>query len=217
MAESWPDTLRTVAGYADVIVARTGQPLAHDELGDAATCPVINGGDVGPRAQHPTQALVDLFAIQQLVGPMTGLRLALVGDPRMRAVRSFLALLTRIPPAAFTLVADVEHLHEVSIPSALQSRVRVSSWDNLSEVDVVYIAGIPHEALPLDRRNVLLATAARVEALPANCVLLSPMPVIDEMDAYARRNVRNRMFEQSDLGLFVRMAILEHAVGDRLE
>jgi aspartate carbamoyltransferase catalytic subunit len=81
-------------------------------------------------------------------------------------------------------------------------------------VDVVYIAGIPHEGLPLDRRKILLATAARVETLPAHCVLLSPMPVIDEMDADARRDARNRMFEQSDLGLYVRMAMLEHVVRD---
>jgi len=201
-----------VAGYSDVIVARPGQPFGHDELADAAACPVINGGDVGPGSQHPSQALVDLFAIQQLVGPVAGLRLAIVGDPRMRAVRSLLALLARRPPAALALVADAEHLGEACIPSALQSIVNVCSWNDLSEVGVIYIAGIPHGSLPLDRRNALLATAARVQALTAHCVLLSPMPVIDEMDACARRDARNRMFEQSDLGLYVRMAILEHVM-----
>ena len=150
--------------------------------------------------------------MQQLAGPMAGLRLAIVGDPRMRAVRSLLALLARMPPAEIKLVADAEHLRETCIPSMLQSIVVVSSWDELSDMDVVYIAGIPHGVLPSDRRELLLATAARVEALPAHCVLLSPMPVIDEIDPYARRDARNRMFEQSDLGLYVRMAILEHVV-----
>jgi aspartate carbamoyltransferase catalytic subunit len=210
MAESWFDTVRTVAGYSDVIVMRPGQPLDAGTLASAACCPIINGGDTGPDAQHPTQALIDLYAMRELVGPPSGLRLAIVGDPRMRAVRSLLALLERQPPVSLSLVADEAHLAECRFPEELRDRLQVTSWSRLGMVDVVYVAGIPHQSLPLERRNVLLATGARVAELPQHCVLLSPMPVIDEMDSEARHSVRNQMFDQSDLGLFVRMALLEH-------
>lgn len=210
MAESWFDTVRTVAGYSDVIVMRPGRPLDTGALASAACCPIINGGDTGPDAQHPTQALIDLYAMRELAGPPSELRLAIVGDPRMRAVRSLLALLARQPPVSLSLVADEAHLAECRFPEALRDRLQVTPWSRLGAVDVVYVAGIPHQSLPLERRNVLLATGARVAELPKHCVLLSPMPVIDEMDSEARHSVRNRMFDQSDLGLFVRMALLEH-------
>jgi aspartate carbamoyltransferase catalytic subunit len=212
--ESWFDTLRAVAGYSDVIVARPAQPLGPDDLIEANSCPLINGGDVGAGSQHPSQALIDLFAIEELAGPVGSLTVAIVGDPRMRSVRSLLDLLARRPPAMLVMVGDYDHLQEVELPPELQRRARLGSWEEMTDVDIVYLAGIPHEALPLHRRNALLATAERVEALPRHCLLLSPMPVIDEMDFYVRRCDRNRMFEQSDLGLYVRMALLEHVVRD---
>src|SRR5450759_1202097 len=54
MMESWFDTLRTVAGYSDMIVARPSLPLTHDDVARIAPCPVVNGGDSGPAAQHPS-------------------------------------------------------------------------------------------------------------------------------------------------------------------
>lgn len=214
MLESWFDTLRVVSAYADVVVTRPGEPLDRGELTCAARCPVINGGDTGPSAQHPTQALLDVFAIQEIAGPLGGINIAIVGDPRMRAVRSLLELLARQLPATVSLIADPEHAREVRLPEALQAKARFTSWESLKDVDVVYVAGIPHAALPLARREVLLATAARVERLPAHCILLSPMPVIDEIACEVRLLPRSRIYEQSDLGLFVRMAILEHVLSD---
>jgi aspartate carbamoyltransferase catalytic subunit len=38
------------------------------------------------------------------------------------------------------------------------------------------------------------------------------MPVIDEIDERARRDRRVRFFDQSDLGLYVRMAVLAQAL-----
>jgi aspartate carbamoyltransferase catalytic subunit len=210
--EAWPDTLRTVAGYADVIVARPGRALGEEDVQAATPRSLINGGDVGPRAEHPSQALVDLFAIEQLAGPVGEQRIAVVGDPRMRAVASLLRLLARRRPAALGLVADEEHVEAMESQRTLPAWTQRRSWADLTDVDVVYVAGIPHGALPLDRREALLATAARVRALPPHCILLSPMPVIDEMDVETRRSTRNRMFQQSDLGLYVRMAMLEHVI-----
>ncbi len=214
MLESWFDTLRVVSSYADVVVTRPGEPLNREELTCASRCPVINGGDTGLSAQHPTQALLDVFAIQEIAGPLAGISIAIVGDPRMRAVRSLLELFTRQPPATLSLIADPEHAREVRLPETLQSKARFTSWESLEDVDVIYVAGIPHASLPLGRREALLVTAARVERLPPRCIILSPMPVIDEIASEVRLLPRIRMYEQSDLGLFVRMAILEHVVSN---
>src|SRR5258708_7075538 len=62
-AESLADTVRSISAYFDCIVLR------HSSLGEffaavaVSGAPVINGGS--GREHHPTQALIDLFAIQR--------------------------------------------------------------------------------------------------------------------------------------------------------
>jgi aspartate carbamoyltransferase catalytic subunit len=211
--ESWSDTLRTIARLSDAVVARPARSLGDADRVDMGDRPLINGGDTGPKAEHPSQALIDLFAMEQLVGPIGQISVVIVGDPRMRVVRSLMGLLARKPAAALTLLADPDHLREISLPPRLQTAMLLHSWEMLNKVDVVYIAGIPHQSLPLDRREALRATARRLDRLPPRSVLMSPMPVIDEMDASVRDSKRNLMFKQSELGLYLRMALLEHVVG----
>ena len=213
--ESWFDTLRTVAGYTDVIVARPGRALELKDALVAEPCSLINGGDVGPMSEHPSQALIDVFSLEQLVGPMGEVGLAIVGDPRMRVVRSLLAVLARRPPKRLRLVVDPEHLGETTLPEVLEGRTEVCTWEELEDVDAVYLAGMPHGSLPQKRRESLFATPERVDRLPPACILLSPGPVIDEMHEEVQGCARDRRFDQSDMGLYVRMAILEHAALDR--
>ena len=78
--ESLVDTVLTLqASAADVLVMRhshSGAPyLAAKTLERTA---VINAGD-GAHA-HPTQALLDLFTIQERLGSLEGKRVAIVGD-----------------------------------------------------------------------------------------------------------------------------------------
>lgn len=213
--ESWFDTLRTVAGYADVIVTRPGRALEPKDTLVAEPCSLINAGDVGPRAEHPSQALIDIFSLEQLIGPVGEVGLAIVGDPRMRVVRSLLAVLARRPPKHLWMVVDPEHLGEMALPELLEGRTELCTWEELEDVDVVYLAGIPHGSLSQKRRESLFATPERVDRLPPACILLSPGPVIDEMHEEVQGCARDRRFHQSDMGLYVRMAILEHVVLDR--
>src|SRR5512146_586966 len=90
--ESLPDTVRTLEAYADVIVLR------HPEIGSAALAaryarkPVINAGD--GTGEHPTQALLDLFTIQEELHHLDGLTVTMVGDLKYgRTVHSLSRLL----------------------------------------------------------------------------------------------------------------------------
>lgn len=106
MPESLTDTIRVISGYVDTLVVRANRPSR--ELAETARSDVgwLNAGDRGPRAEHPSQALVDLFAIQRLRGPIDEQRIAICGDLRSRAARSFLALLARGRPQALALLTD---------------------------------------------------------------------------------------------------------------
>jgi aspartate carbamoyltransferase catalytic subunit len=215
MPESWTDTVRTVAGYSDVVVARTNRPLVRAELEGSVPVPLLNAGDAGPRAEHPSQALIDVFAMEQALGPVSELRVAICGDLRMRAVRSLLALLGRMPPAALALVTVDALRRPDPLPAALTSFVEYRRPWQLGDIDVLYVAGIPHGSVGEDDRTRLRVDRRTLAALPEAAVVLSPMPVIDEIASNARGDRRLRLFEQSDGGLFVRMALLEYLVDGR--
>src|SRR5947209_17475915 len=57
--ETLEDTIRIVAGYADVIVLRHHEEGAARRAAAVSDVPVINGGD--GQGQHTTQALLDLY------------------------------------------------------------------------------------------------------------------------------------------------------------
>src|SRR5271157_6308948 len=91
--ESLPDTVRTLEAYADVIVLR------HPEIGSAALAahyarkPIINAGDGA--GEHPTQALLDLFTIEEELHQLDGLTVTMVGDLKYgRTVHSLARLLS---------------------------------------------------------------------------------------------------------------------------
>ncbi|MFL5949059.1 MAG: aspartate carbamoyltransferase, partial [Gaiellaceae bacterium] len=77
--ESLKDTALTLGAYdPDVIVIRHPQIGAPLIVAAHTSAHVVNAGD--GKHQHPTQALLDLYTIQQHVGSLEGLHVAIVGD-----------------------------------------------------------------------------------------------------------------------------------------
>ena len=210
MPEAWTDTLRVVSGNVDLVVARPGRPLDGIPLKELLVSSFLNGGDTGPAGEHPSQALIDLYAIEQACGPTRQLTVAICGDPRMRAVRSLAGLFTRFPPARLLLISDRRLCDGTEIAAEFRE-----PWD-VDDVDVLYVAGIPHGALDEPGRARLRVDRKALAALPRHAVVLSPMPVIDEIATSARPDPRIRMFQQSDDALFVRMALIEMLLSPRL-
>jgi ornithine carbamoyltransferase len=75
--EPLKDTARILSGYCDCIVMRT---FAHDrieEMARFADAPVINA--LTDR-EHPCQVLADCFTLEEIFGPLSGRKVAWVGD-----------------------------------------------------------------------------------------------------------------------------------------
>jgi len=71
------DIGKTLARYADAIMARVFGHHEVEELAEAARIPVINGlSDL----HHPCQALADLLTIHEELGSLEGARVTYVGD-----------------------------------------------------------------------------------------------------------------------------------------
>src|SRR5262249_42534240 len=94
--ESLKDTALTLGAYdPDVIVIRhpsIGAPQLVARLIDAH---VVNAGD--GEHQHPTQALLDLYAMRDALGRLEGLHVAIVGDVlHSRVARSLVQALALV-------------------------------------------------------------------------------------------------------------------------
>ena len=75
--ESVPDVARVLSRYVDIIAARTFSHRTIEILGEYADVPVINALS---DAEHPCQALTDMFTIYEKKGDLRGLTLAYIGD-----------------------------------------------------------------------------------------------------------------------------------------
>lgn len=207
--ESVADTVRVCSGMSDLVVVRA------DEVDDLASvvrdarCPVINGGDA---VEHPTQALLDRYAIEQLAGPIGELHIGITGDLTMRSTTSLLALLGASPPRRLSLFAPPGRAPQPALPTELASRTDRPEEPDFGEVDVLLLPGLPpgHGADRLDDATRALWGFSERSAprLAPGAVVLSPGPVIDEISPGCRDDPRVRVFEQSDLGVFLRMAVL---------
>ncbi|MGH2444246.1 MAG: aspartate carbamoyltransferase, partial [Chloroflexota bacterium] len=102
--ETLEDTIRILNGYSDVIVMRHYEAGAARRAADVSNVPIINAGD--GTAQHPTQALLDIFTIQKELGHIDGISIAVVGDlANGRTVRSLCYLLAKYRNVRIIMVA----------------------------------------------------------------------------------------------------------------
>ncbi len=131
--ETLHDTMRVISSYADLIIIRHPKEGAARLAADISTKPVINAGDGAN--QHPTQALVDLFTIQECQARLDGLSIALVGDLKYgRTIHSFAEACMLFDIRLFLVAPDSLSLPE-SLCDALKKRgIRFSFHHSLEEV-----------------------------------------------------------------------------------
>lgn len=211
--ESLEDTLRIITGMFDVTVVRVPVSLDRETIPHHIAGVLVNGGDSSP-GEHPSQALIDLFAIRSLRGLERDLRIGICGDLMARSCRSLLRLFDRFPPAALTLFSPPELRDgEPALGPSLAAVTSEREEADFSDVDVLCMVGFPatprSTSLGFDMRNRYSLTHSRLSRMRDDAIVLSPMPVIDEISADARVDPRVRMFEQSDMAVSVRMAILD--------
>ena len=216
--ETLEDTIRVVNHYADVIVLRHFEEGAAKRASLASRIPVINAGD--GTGQHPTQALLDLYTIQQELGRIDGIAIAFVGDLKNgRTVRSLAYLLGKyknmriffVSPRQLRIGNDIrEYLdrHHVSYRELV-------AWDPvLKIIDVLYQTRIQKERFKnakeykkLKGRFVL--TREEVNKMKEKSIVMHPLPRVDEIAEEVDASPRAVYFQQARYGLLIRMAILK--------
>lgn len=207
-AESTADVVRAVTGMVDLLVYRGNQSAL--EVSASSAVPMVNGGD---DSEHPTQALIDLVAMERQVGPVADLHVAICGDLGSRCTTSLVALLGRVPPSRLSLIAPVGRDRLTRpLPRSLINRTRRAAFLEPTSIDVLYLPGLPEgtgEArLDADSRRPYQVDERVLAGLSTHSAVLSPMPVIDEISANARNDARVRLFDATDTSIRVRMEVL---------
>jgi aspartate carbamoyltransferase len=225
--ETLADTIRVLATYADVIVLR------HHEMGSALKAaiyirklklrirqppvPLINGGDgIG---EHPTQAFLDAYTIEQKFGTLEGLTIAMVGDLKHgRTVHSLAKLLSLFSRVRLIFVSPDSLRIPYDLLNQLQEKgISVSEKGSLSEVvpeaDVFYITRVQQERFrDLNLYNQVQGSykidAAFLEKMKENAIILHPFPRVGEIAEEVDDSPHAMYFEQAENGMYIRMALL---------
>ena len=222
--ESLLNTARTLQAMgADVIVMRHPHAGAPYLLARHLDASVINAGD-GAHA-HPTQALLDLFTIQERLGGLSGRKVAIVGDVLYsRVARSNLWGLTAMgaqvvlcgPPTLLPQdLLQGEHLGEGDPLVGVEMEERVERA--LADADVVMVLRLQQERqqaglLPSLREYARLyqINEARLRLAKRGALVLHPGPMNEgvEITPAVAHGAQSVIEEQVANGVAVRMALL---------
>lgn len=216
--ESLADTIRVMGFYSDIVVMRHPKEGAPKLVSQYASVPIINGGDGGH--QHPTQTLTDLITIEKYKGSVTGHSVAFCGDLRYgRTVHSLIRTLARFGSKKFYLISP----EELQLPNALKRQltskygvelVTVHDFEDvIHDIDVLYMTRIQKERFfneedYLKLKNTFKLTKDKIKNAKSDMIIMHPLPRVNEIAYDVDDDPRAVYFEQSELGVYVRMALI---------
>lgn len=208
--ESLLDTLQTLEALGvDIVVLRHSDDWPSLLNGHRFKMALVNAGS--GIYEHPTQALVDALTIKEHFGTLRGLTVTIVGDIRhSRVARSNAHLLQMM--GSRVQFAGPQEFRADDIPGC-----RWVDFDEaLSESDVLMMLRVQlerhqdqHELESYHEQFGL--NSERLAALNRRALILHPGPVnrnVEISDAVLRDR-RCRILRQVQLGVGVRMAVLE--------
>jgi aspartate carbamoyltransferase catalytic subunit len=229
--ESIADTSRVISGYADVMAVRHPDAGSVAQFAQASLVPVINAGDGA--AEHPTQALLDIFTIEEefsAVGKaIDGAHVLFIGDLKYgRTVHSLLKLLTLYDGMRFTLLAPSMLSMPEEVVELAEGRGHTITQlshlpDDPDEVDVIYATRIQRERLQGEQiegyGEDFHVNRRFVRHLGGDStVIMHPLPRdatfgSNDLSVELDSDPRLAIFRQTDRGIPVRMAIFSLILG----
>ena len=219
--ETLEDTIKIISNYVDMIVMRHPVAGAADIAASVASVPVINAGDGAN--QHPTQTLLDLYAIKKTQGRLENLNVNLVGDMKYgRAVHSLVEALSAFDPV-FTFTSP----EELTLPKKYlemldESGIRYSQVqrieDAIDDCDILYMTRVQQERFS-DRdeyekvKDTYRLTASMLASVKPNMRIMHPLPRVNEIATEIDDTEYAYYFQQAQNGLYARQAILSDVLG----
>jgi len=213
--ETLIDTTMTLnAMRPDVLIVRHFAAGAVELLAQKVSCSVINAGDGSH--QHPTQALLDAVTIKRAKGRLEALTVAICGDIlHSRVARSNIQLLSALN-VRVRIIAPSTLLPP--FPERLGAEVYTSMEEGLKGADVVMMLRLQRERMngsyvPSEREYFRFfgLDAEKLAFAKPDAIIMHPGPMNRgvEIDSNIADDPRSVIQEQVQMGVAVRMAVLE--------
>jgi aspartate carbamoyltransferase catalytic subunit len=222
--ETLLDTVNNILSMkVDMVVMRHSASGAPHFLAKHIPAAIVNAGD--GINEHPTQALLDAFSIQEKTGSLEGKKVVLIGDiMHSRVALSNIYLLKKM--GAEVMVAGPPTLIPTYIKEALQVKVEYNLRKALQWCDVANVLRIQ-----LERQNQVLFSSLReynlaygvskklLDSLQKEIVIMHPGPINRgvEIDSDVADSSQSIILQQVENGVAVRMAVLYLLAGKRPE
>jgi aspartate carbamoyltransferase catalytic subunit len=219
--ETLADTIRTLEQYSDAIVLRHPDVGSAGIAADYAAVPVINAGDGA--GEHPTQALLDLFTIQEELGRIDGLKIAMVGDLRYgRTVHSLTKLLLQYDVSLRFVSPEILRLPLTIMNQVIDKGLDVRETHDVADVienaDVLYVTRVQKERFTdlaqyeevKDQHEITSELMARARQ---KMIVMHPLPRVGEIHYAVDDDARAAYFRQVKNGMYIRMALLAAVLG----
>lgn len=222
--EDLHDTIKTISCYADLLIIRHPLEGAARLASEISDKPIINAGDGAN--QHPTQALVDLFTLQEAQGNLEGLSIALVGDLKYgRTVHSLVQLCALFNMRLFLVSSVLLNLPKTLCDELKHKGIRFSFHTNLDEViskvDVLYMTRLQQERFASSEhqlyKNQYILTYDKLKKVKSNLNILHPLPRGNEIDRSVDGTHYALYFKQVANAIYVRQAILALLLDKKLK
>ena len=213
--ETLLDTVNNILSMkVDMVVMRHSASGAPHYLSKHIDAPIINAGD--GINEHPTQALLDAFSMQEKMGKIAGLKVAIIGDVmHSRVALSNIYLLKKM--GAEVMVSGPPTLIPTYLKEALGIQVEYNIDKALAWCDVANVLRIQlerqNQPLFSSLREYNLAygiTKARLQKLNKDILIMHPGPINRgvEMDSDVADGQQSNILDQVENGVAVRMACL---------
>lgn len=226
---SLEETVRTIGYYSDVIVLRHHESGSATRAARVSSVPIINGGDGA--AQHPTQALLDLYTIERELGGVDGVVIAFMGDlANSRSIRSLCYFLAKYSGIKVYLVAPPTlRMREDIIQYMKKHRIAFYETYGLKppleelarKVNVFYVTQTPIGSFGdrlddyAESKKHFVIDGKVLKNMKRNSILMHPLPRNQEISPEVDRDLRAVYYRQIHYGLCVRMAVLCAVLGKR--
>jgi len=213
--ETLIDTAVTLnAMRPDIIIVRHHQSGAVDLLARKVDCCVVNAGDGAH--EHPTQALLDALTIRRRKGRIEGLTVAICGDvAHSRVARSNMLLLAklgarvRVVGPSTLLPGGIERMG-VEVHRDMREGIKDADIVMMLRLQLERMSGAFVPSLREYARFFGLDEAMLAHAKP-DALVMHPGPMNRgvEIDSAVADGPRSLVTEQVEMGVAVRMAVLE--------
>ena len=219
--ESLWDTVKMTEHYANLIVMRHPLEGSARLAAEAASIPVINGGDGSN--QHPTQTMLDLYTIQKTKGKLENLHIGFVGDLKYgRTVHSLVIALSHFNPTFYFIAPDELQISENYLDELYKKKIKYYKTSDLTrfgkELDVLYVTRVQEERFPDPLEFQKFKGLYRIDTsflknLKGDLKIMHPLPRVDEIDKSIDSTPHALYFEQAANGIPVRKALLALVLG----